>query len=148
MAANRETDIKELTLGQIIRRERLAKGMTIAEVSQGAGIAVGQVHKLENDKVQKVNPVHLASLAGVLRVPVFLFYSAAGYDSALALAELEPELIRRLRELSPDALDKVATLVDDLWAAGHATGVVPLELAPVPIEASDFPDPEEGGQSV
>ena len=43
------------------KQARIGQGaITIAKLRKQAGIAVGQVHKLENDQVKKVNPAHLS----------------------------------------------------------------------------------------
>lgn len=122
--------------GTFLRSSRIAAGLSIAALSQAAGLAVGQVHKLENDRVQKINPAHIAALAGPLGVPLYRLYQAAGYP-AEQIPLLEPELVQRLMELPPEALKSITGLLDGLMTTGSATWDGPC-LAPVLLQ--DIPD--------
>lgn len=129
MATNKNPT--SLTLGELLKRERSRRGLTITQLSQAAGIAVGQVHKLENDKVKKVNPAHFAVVAEPLGVPLSKLYAAAGYATTEEVAGLEPQLVRRLAELPPDALRKLDRFLE---------GLLP---ATVPVEVIDDSDANE-----
>lgn len=133
--------------GVFLRHARLAAGLTILQLSEAAGIAVGQVHKLENDRVQKINPAHIAALAGPLGVPLYRLYQAAGYP-AEQIPLLEPELVTRLMELPPEALKSITGLLDGLLTTGSATWDGPL-LAPaqVAVEEAESESQQEGGPS-
>lgn len=98
------------TLGIRLKAARKASGLTFAQLSEVAGIAVGQIHKLENDRVTKVNPAHLAALAGPLGLPLHQLFAWAGYPVE-RLQMLEPELARRLSELPPPALEQITDML-------------------------------------
>ncbi|MBZ5736304.1 helix-turn-helix domain-containing protein [Nocardioides sp. TRM66260-LWL] len=125
----------EMTLGAVLKQARIERGLTIAKLSQEAGIAVGQVHKLENDQVKKVNPAHLVALTGPLGMPMYRLFRLAGYP-AEQVPLLEPELVRRLAELSPHSLNQITMMLDE-WLAEHGQDLVPKVLEPVPVEESD-----------
>lgn len=118
MTAQAEYENQELTLGQLLKRARIARGLTINQLSRDAGIAVGQVHKLENDRVKKVNPAHLAALSGPLDQPVHQLFRVAGYPAG-EIPLLEPELARRLAELPPQALEQITTMLNN-WLLEHS----------------------------
>lgn len=130
---------KQRTLGEKLKDERLRSGLTIVQLSEQAGIAVGQIHKLENDKVKKPNPAHLAALAAALGLPLIRLYSAAGYRTPGELTALEPELAARLAELPPPALARISEFLDELLRDGHATWDGPL-LVPVEVESANNSD--------
>lgn len=125
----------EMTLGVVLKQARVERGLTIAKLSQEAGIAVGQVHKLENDQVKKVNPAHLVALTGPLRVPMYHLFRLAGYP-AEQVPLLEPELVRKLADLSPQSLNQITMMLNQ-WLAEHGQDLVPKALEPVPVEESD-----------
>jgi transcriptional regulator with XRE-family HTH domain len=130
--ASRGTELQSRGFGTFLRNARIAAGLSIAGLSQAAGIAVGQVHKLENDRVQKINPAHIAALAGPLGVPLYRLYQAAGYP-AEQIPLLEPELVQRLMELPPEALKSITGLLDGLMTTGSASWDGP-RLAPALLE--------------
>lgn len=119
-SAYRVNNVQSEGFGTFLRSQRIAAGLSIARLSQEAGIAVGQVHKLENDRVQKINPAHIAALAGPLGVPLYQLYQAAGYPPE-QIPLLEPELVTRLMELPPEALESITRLLDGLMTTGSAT---------------------------
>lgn len=125
----------EMTLGAVLKQARVERGLTIVKLSQEAGIAVGQVHKLENDQVKKVNPAHLVALTGPLRVPMYHLFRLAGYP-AEQVPLLEPELVRKLADLSPQSLNQITMMLNQ-WLAEHGQDLVPKALEPVPVEESD-----------
>lgn len=132
MTSQNKQQSKEVTLGSMLKQARVERGLTIAKLSQEAGIAVGQVHKLENDQVKKVNPAHLAALAGPLGVPWVRLYTAAGYQVS-ELQDQEEALVKRLRQLSPEALNSVTRLLDEYLATDQMSWETPL-LARVEAE--------------
>lgn len=139
MTSTSRREQQSIPLGTLLKQGRLGAELSIVQLSQEAGIAVGQVHKLENDRVQKVNPAHLAALAGPLKVPLYRLYEAAGYP-AEQLPLLEPELAQRLRELSPDALASITKLLNEFLASGSQH-----DPAFAPVVVDDGDDSEEGG---
>lgn len=72
------------------------------------------------DQVKKINPAHLAAIAGPIDLPLGRLYAAAGYDLT-DLAPLEPELVQRLMELSPEALNNITRMLNELVTTGQAT---------------------------
>lgn len=122
-----------MTLGAVLKQARVERGLTIVKLSQEAGIAVGQVHKLENDQVKKVNPAHLVALTGPLGVPMYRLFRLAGYP-AEQVPLLEPELVRKLAALSPQSLNQITMMLNQ-WLAEHGQDLVPKALEPVPVES-------------
>lgn len=123
--AEYEYEYENPTLGQVLKQARIAQGLTISQLSQEAGIAVGQVHKLENDQVKKVNPAHLVAVSGPLEEPVHRLFRLAGY-AAEQVPLLEPELTSRLAELSPQALEQITAMLHDwLSEPGMALRTLP-----------------------
>lgn len=131
------------TLGEVLQRGRSHAGLSVRALSEQAGVSVGQLSKLENDQVKKVNPAHLAAIAGPLELPLARLYAAAGYDLT-DLAPLEPELVQRLMELSPDALNSITKMLNDLVTSGQLTGggpVLALDIVQVATDATgDAPE--------
>ncbi len=139
MTANSKQRSNTQTLGGMLKGERISSGLTIAQLSEQAGLAVGQIHKLENDKVKKPNPAHLAALAAALDVTLLRLYDAAGYHTPDQLTALEPELAARLADLPPAALERITQFLDELLRDGQATWDGPL-LVPVETESPDDAD--------
>lgn len=102
------------SFGSALNQARLRKGMSMRQLADASGLAVGQIHKLEHDLVKKINPVHVAALAEALGVQRLHFYFAAGFDGAMALSHLHPELVRRLTELPPGRQKRLIEAIDEL----------------------------------
>lgn len=120
----------------------------MAKLATSAGIALGQLHKLETDQVKgNINVGHIAALAGPLEVPLYQLYQAAGYPPE-QIPLLEPELVTRLMELPPEALRSITNLLDGLMTTGSATWDGP-RLAPLPVtvEEAEVENEQEGGAS-
>jgi len=120
----------------------------MATLAKSAGIALGQLHKLETDQVKgNINVGHIAALAGPLEVPLYQLYQAAGYPPE-QIPLLEAELVTRLMELPPEALRSITDLLDGLMTTGSATWDGPL-LAPaqVLVEEAEGEIEQEGGAS-
>lgn len=138
-----EIELAGLSLGEVLKRERGRAGLSIRALAKQSGISLGQLSKLENDQVAKVNPAHLAVLAASLDVPLHRLYAAAGYDSPETLQALEPELVARLAELPSESLDRIAQFLDELIRDGRATWDGPLLLTETaPVDAAEQPTDE------
>ncbi|WP_344069748.1 helix-turn-helix transcriptional regulator [Nostocoides vanveenii] len=136
------------SFGSFLRNARTARGLTMATLAKSAGIALGQLHKLETDQVKgNINVGHIAALAGPLEVPLYQLYQAAGYPPE-QIPLLEPELVTRLMELPPEALRSITNLLDGLMTTGSATWDGP-RLAPLPVtvEEAEGENEQEGGAS-
>lgn len=120
------------TLGDVLKQGRISAGLSVRALSEQAGISLGQLSKLENDRVAKVNPAHLAAVAGPLNIPVSRLYGAAGYELT-ELADHESDLVQKLKGLSPEAFQSVVDLVEDYLALGSND----TQVAFVPVEIDD-----------
>lgn len=138
MVSQSKQQQNDVTLGEFLKQARTERGLTIAKLSQEAGIAVGQVHKLENDQVKKVNPAHLAALSAPLDVPIHRLFRLAGYPTE-QIPLLEPELVQKLAELSPQALNQITKMLNQ-WLADHGQELMPKALEPVMVESATTDD--------
>lgn len=102
------------SVGAVLKRARAESSLSYGDLSKKTGIARGQLFKLEQDQVKKVNPAHLAILAEPLGVSLYQLYAAAGYATPSALSHLGPELEDRLRQLPPDALKRLDGYIERL----------------------------------
>lgn len=134
MVSQSKQQQNDATLGEFLKQARTERGLTIAKLSQEAGIAVGQVHKLENDQVKKVNPAHLAALSAPLDIPIHRLFRLAGYPTE-QIPLLEPELVQKLAELSPQALNQITKMLNQ-WIADHGQELMPKALEPVMVEST------------
>lgn len=119
-------------LGDVLKQGRMSAGLSVRALSEQAGISLGQLSKLENDRVKKVNPAHLAAVAGPLNIPVSRLYAAAGY-ALTELADHESDLVEKLKGLSPEAFQSVVDLVEDYLALGSNE----TQVAFVPVEIDE-----------
>lgn len=128
------------SLGDVLRHARTDARLSVRELSERSGISIGQVSKLENDHVKKINPAHLAALAGPLGLPISDLYGAAGYTVS-ELADHEADLIDKLKSLSPEAFQSVVDLIEDYLdrGAGHTAPA----LATVESDDSSTPNNNE-----
>lgn len=129
---NHENDDPEPTLGDVLRQGRARAGLSVRGLSEQAGISLGQLSKLENGHVKKVNPAHLAAVAGPLELPISRLYAAAGY-TVTELADHESDLVEKLKGLSPEAFQNVVNLVEDYLAFGPDNA----QVAFVPVEIDE-----------
>lgn len=132
MASRSKPETQTPTLGWVIRRRRADQGMTIAQLAERSGLSVGQIHKLENDKVQKVNPAHLALLAEPLDIPVYRLWAVAGFRTPQELSDLTEDFEEKLAQLPRAALERLGLYVDRLRAE---QGITAEALAVVGEEA-------------
>ncbi|WP_454162993.1 helix-turn-helix domain-containing protein [Gordonia iterans] len=114
MTSNKWGTEPHATLGTVLRTARQAAGLTFGALSEETGIARGQLHKLENDRVQKVNPAQLTLLAEPLGISIYQLFRAAGYGTPSALAGLGDELEAKLAQLPPEALERLEHFVNEL----------------------------------
>lgn len=80
--------IEQQHFGAVLRRERLAAGLSMRQLGAAAGIAPSTVHRLENGLLPMPRPDQLNRLARALGTDVEEFYIATGTADTLALPEL------------------------------------------------------------
>lgn len=102
------------SLGTVLRAARQAAGLTFDALSEKTGIAKGQLHKLENDRVQKVNPAQLTLLAEPLGLTPYQLFRAAGYGTPASLTGLSGDLEAKLAQLPPEALRTLESYIHEL----------------------------------
>ena len=129
---NHRNDEPGPSLGGVLKQGRISAGLSVRALSEQAGISLGQLSKLENDLVKKVNPAHLAAVAGPLNIPVSGLYAAAGY-ALTEQADHESDLVETLKGLSPEAFQSVVALVEDYLAIGSNES----QVAFVPVEIDE-----------
>ena len=111
-------------VGRQVRRWRTERGLTLARVAQAAGLNVGYLSQIENDKASP-SLACLSSLAGALDVPIAWFL----------VDETQPPEVTRLadrrwRETPPGRASRVdargasdISIVEIDVEPGHPTGV-------------------------
>lgn len=114
MSNNSEMPAADRTLGELLKAAREAKGLSFAALVEVTGLSQGQLHKLEKDQVKTINPAHLAVLAEPLGLSLYELYAAAGYQTPSAIAYLSGDLEDKLRQLPPDALQRLEEFIDRL----------------------------------
>lgn len=102
------------SLGSLIRDARIEAGLTFRALSEASGVAQGQISKLEQGQVLKVNPAHIAALAEPLGLSLYSLYAAAGYKTPASLTQLGDELEAKIRQLPPDAIARLEHYVESL----------------------------------
>lgn len=90
-------------LSQILKKRREELGLSFGQLADATGITRGQLFKLEQGQVQKVQPRQLAALAEPLEVPLADLYDAAGFELPTELPSFTPYLRTKYRDLPPAA---------------------------------------------
>lgn len=109
-----ETERSEENLGELLRQARLKAGYKFQDLADVSGVLPGQISKLEGNQVRRPNPALLAALAEPLGLSLYQLYVAAGYKTPSAIAHLGPELEQKLRQLPPEATERLERYVDRL----------------------------------
>lgn len=104
-------------LGSLINKARTGHRYTFKALAALSGVAQSQLSKLEKNQIRKVNPAHLALLAGPLELTLHELYQAAGFETPSALAHLSEELEAKIRQLPPDAIQRLEQYVESLIGA-------------------------------
>jgi transcriptional regulator with XRE-family HTH domain len=99
------------SLGDELRRIRVAKGLTLREVERRTGVSNAYLSQLETGKIERPAPSFLHRLAGVYDVPYELLMERAGYIKR----QEKPEVQKR--SLSGAALASIEDLTPDEEAA-------------------------------
>lgn len=101
---NRE--VKNQSLGEIVRSRRLARGMSLADAAVASGLHHSYWSKLENGHYQSPSPRHLQTIATVLDIPIEDLYGLAGYEVPERLPSFKPYL-RAKYDLPPEAVSEL-----------------------------------------
>jgi transcriptional regulator with XRE-family HTH domain len=111
-------------VGRQVRRWRTERGLTLARVAEAAGLNVGYLSQIENDKASP-SLACLSALSGALDVPIAWFL----VDEAQA-PEITRAADRRWRELPSGRASRVdargssdVAIVEIHVEPGHGTGV-------------------------
>ena len=94
---------RALSLGALIKEARLARQLTIRELSTQSEIARSTLLDLEQDKVASPKPQQLQSLAEVLDIELADLYAAAGYVRSEELPSFTPYLRSKYADLPQSA---------------------------------------------
>jgi transcriptional regulator with XRE-family HTH domain len=74
-------------LGKLVRRYRLARGLSVRQVAEPLGINPGSLAQIEDGRVKQPSFERLQALADLLGAPADELFVAAGYEPS-ALPEL------------------------------------------------------------
>ena len=123
--SNKATTKSDKLIGQIIRVQRLAKGLTQTQLGAELGVTFQQIQKYENG-TNRVGSGRLYQIAEFLEVPVTVFFEGekaarTGHSSPFALLD-DPMALQVLKEFSK-IRDKgtrrsVLALVERMVSAG------------------------------
>ncbi|WP_255498452.1 helix-turn-helix domain-containing protein [Nakamurella sp. PAMC28650] len=104
---------EENKLGQVLRRLRTEKGMTVRELAELTSIPTTSIFRVETGEVAAPRPKQLQVLARALGIDVEELYATAGYIASADLPSLRPYL-RAKFGLSDQALGQVEGYVQAL----------------------------------
>ena len=96
-------EVKNETLGQVVRARRQSLGMSLADAAAASSLHHSYWSYLENGKYQTPAPGHLQTIAGVLDLPIEDLYNLAGYGVPSSLPSFTPYL-RAKYDLPPEAI--------------------------------------------
>ncbi|HEY3842273.1 MAG TPA: helix-turn-helix transcriptional regulator [Acidimicrobiales bacterium] len=99
----KDQEVKNQSLGELVRSRRLAHGMSLADASAASGIHHSYWSKLENGKYRTPAPRHLQTIAKTLDIPIEDLYNLAGYGVPDRLPTFTPYL-RAKYDLPPEAI--------------------------------------------
>ncbi len=91
-------------LGRLIRQQRNAQGLTLAQVETKTKINKGSLHKIEQGAIERPNPDYLKRIALALGTEVEDYMTLAGY--AVGLPSLAPYLRARY-DVTPETAAQV-----------------------------------------
>jgi transcriptional regulator with XRE-family HTH domain len=95
------------SLGRLIRRARLAKGLSLRAAAEQIGYAVSYLSRIEAGQYKSPRPRRLQGIARVLDIPIEDLYAVAHYDMPTRLPSLAPYLRVKYGELPEEALDRL-----------------------------------------
>ncbi|MDH4171628.1 MAG: helix-turn-helix domain-containing protein [Acidimicrobiia bacterium] len=91
------------TIGSIIRKARLAQGLSIGRLAERLGVSKGVIGDLETDRYRKPRAGMLVKVAGALEIDERQLLTMAGYPYLVELPDL-PVYLRSRYDLSDEAL--------------------------------------------
>ncbi|MGA8364805.1 MAG: helix-turn-helix transcriptional regulator [Solirubrobacteraceae bacterium] len=103
------TQEQRTQLGELVRRYRTKRGLSVREVAEPLGINPGALAQIESGRVQQPSFERLQALADVLDAPADELFMAAGYEPS-ALPELGA-YFRAKYGLGNDAVDDIERYV-------------------------------------
>jgi transcriptional regulator with XRE-family HTH domain len=121
--SNKSATSTDKLVGQMIRTQRLLKGLTQTELGTKLGVTFQQIQKYENG-ANRVGSGRLFEIAGIFEVPVKVFFesqklSRVGHASPFDLLD-DPMSLQMLREFSKvrdkDTRRSVLALVEQIVA--------------------------------
>jgi transcriptional regulator with XRE-family HTH domain len=71
--------VSSVQLSREVRAQREALQLSLRDVAEASGLALGYVHRVERGQVRDPSPHALRALARALRVPYTQLMRAAGY---------------------------------------------------------------------
>jgi|SRR5580704_9224962 transcriptional regulator with XRE-family HTH domain len=98
-----EREVKNQTLGTVVRSRRVSRGMSLADAAAASGLHHSYWSKLENGHYQTPSPRHLQTIAVTLKLPIEDLYGLAGYAVSDKLPTFTPYL-RAKYDLPPEAV--------------------------------------------
>lgn len=129
-----EKEVKNKTLGDLVRARRLSRGMSLADAAAASGLHHSYWSKLENGQYQTPNPKHLQTIAVVLGIPIEDLYGLTGYEVPSRLPSFKPYL-RAKYDLPPEAvadLERYFDLLRSYYGIPKDKAVFPPKLTSQP----------------
>lgn len=118
---SREAEIDKL-VGQNIRTQRLAAGVSQRELSAGLGITFQQIQKFEQGK-NRIGAGRLGLVAEILKCPLDQLYTDPnGEQEQSQLDVVDLSLIRRLGSLDPQFQTLIRRLINQMARCDCDTG--------------------------
>jgi transcriptional regulator with XRE-family HTH domain len=108
-----ERPSKDNQLGQVVRAQRNALGLSGQALAAAAGVDKAWLHRLEAGQIESPDAHKLASLARTLEMDPADLYLAAGFTSGTDLPAMQPYL-RAKYDLPDVAIAQISEYVDFL----------------------------------
>jgi transcriptional regulator with XRE-family HTH domain len=122
-------------LGAAVRKLRLSRGMTQAQLAEAVGIANETMSRIENSRLPTVSLSLATRLAGVLGVPVARLFEEPKSLEPGALRPGELALLTLVQSLSEDELRDLVRALRTLVQLSRTIGA-PRATGPVEAAAS------------
>jgi transcriptional regulator with XRE-family HTH domain len=103
-----DLNTKNEELGRLLKRHRLAAGLSLEVLGRATGMESSTVHRIETGRIAAPSPQYLQRLASALGTEVEDYFALAGYFTPHGLPGLRPYLRAKY-----DLTDAVAGEVED-----------------------------------
>lgn len=101
------TSIKGRQLGRLIKRHRLAKGLSLRALAAQTGYAPSYLCRIEAGDYETPAPKTLQAIARVLDIPIEDLYALTNYDMPGQLPNFAPYLRAKYDQLPDEAVEQL-----------------------------------------